>query len=64
MANITYTEQDLPSILIEMASYIQDCDEEQKLGYLKELSQSGLFHDAIGKVERISEIDIQVVEEY
>lgn len=43
----------LPSILEEMANYAQQCiddDDDSVYGYFDEIVETGLFHDAVGKV--------------
>lgn len=59
-----YSVGSLEVILEEMASYVQSLTIEEKTNYFKEIIQSGLFHDAIGKVVEIKENEVVVVEEY
>lgn len=43
----------LPSILEEMANYVQQCiddDDDSVYDYFNEIVETGLFHDAVGKV--------------
>ena len=43
----------LPSILEEMANYAQPCiddDDDSVYDYFNEIVETGLFHDAVGKV--------------
>lgn len=43
----------LPSILEEMANYAQQCiddDDDSVYDYFNEIVETGLFHDAVGKV--------------
>lgn len=43
----------LPSILEEMANYAQQCiddDDDSIYDYFNEIVETGLFHDAVGKV--------------
>ena len=43
----------LPSILEEMANYTQQCiddDDDSVYDYFNEIVETGLFHDAVGKV--------------
>lgn len=42
-----YTQEQLAEILREMASYVESC---QDYSYFQEIVNTGLFHDAIGKV--------------
>lgn len=59
-----YSVGSLEVILGEMASYVQSLTIEETTNYFKEIIQSGLFHDAIGKVVEINENEVVVVEEY
>lgn len=59
-----YSVGSLEVILEEMASYVQSLTIEETTNYFKEIIQSGLFHDAIGKVVEINENEVVVVEEY
>lgn len=62
---VTYTDDCLYDILVDMVSYVQSCQEPtERMAYLKEIAQTGLFHDAIGKVVEINENEVVVVEEY
>ena len=54
----------LEVILEEMLSYVQSLTIEERTNYFKEITQSGLFHDAIGKVVEIKENEVVVVEQY
>jgi hypothetical protein len=57
---ISFWEFEKPFILQEIESYIQGCNEEEREEYNKELNEvkhdflklteSGVFHDAIGQV--------------
>ena len=57
---IAFWEFEKPFILKEIESYIQNCNEDEREDYYKELNEvkdnflklteSGVFHDAIGKV--------------
>lgn len=60
----TYSVDILEVILEEMASYVQSLTMEEKTNYFKEITQSGLFHDAIGKIVEIKESEVVVVDEY
>ena len=59
-----YSVGSLDVILEEMASYVQSLTIEETTNYFKEITQSGLFHDAIGKVVELKENEVVVVEEY
>lgn len=59
-----YNQKDLETILREMADYAQYNGEEIRTLYLDELSNCGLFHDAIGRVCARINRDILVTEEY
>ena len=59
-----YSVGSLEVILEEMANYIKSLTIEEKTNYFKEIIQSGLFHDGIGKVVEIKENEVVVVEEY
>lgn len=62
---ITYTDDCLVDILVDMVSYVQSCQEPtERMAYLKEIAQTGLFHDAIGKVIEVTEKEIVVTIEY
>ena len=45
-----YDESHLIEVLVKMVEYAMDCSNEEKRSYLKNLANTGLFHDAIGKV--------------
>ena len=49
---IKYNPTELPALLAEMASYATECiaNGNDCKDYFAELAQTGLFHDAIGKV--------------
>ena len=55
---------DLEDLLDTMKSYLQSCDKEERNRYFHELSNLGLFHDAIGKVVMKDEDIIYVAVEY
>ena len=75
-----YTELDKVNLLIEIEEYIEQCpSEEEKKDYRKELyevkdgdfltlCESGVFHDAIGKVVNVREnwgkMEVEVETEY
>lgn len=61
----TYTEVNLEDILTDMVSYVYaNTTQEERINYIKELAQTGLFHDAIGKVVVIKNNKIIVEDEY
>lgn len=61
----TYREVNLEDILTDMVMYVNVItNQEERMNYLKELAQTGLFHNAIGKVVGIKDSEINVVEEY
>lgn len=64
MGNLIYKAKDLKDILIIMQSYIESANNEDKNAYLQELSMTGIFHDAIGKVVDKTTSDIIVNTEY
>ncbi len=59
-----YTDDCLIDILNEMISYAQECHAQERMDYLRELAQVGLFHNAIGKVTEINDTEIKVITEY
>lgn len=76
---IFYTELDYTDILVEIEEYIEQCpSEEEKKEYRKELHEvkedflalceSGVFHDAMGKVVNVREnrggMEVEVETEY
>lgn len=50
MAKEVYTEKEIEVVLTIMQYYLGSCSKEERCNYLIELSNTGLFHDAIGKV--------------
>lgn len=64
----TYTKDDLKNILSQMVDYIDNTEEDINEQYFLEISNSGLFHDAIGKIKKISKqndtTQIEVLEDY
>lgn len=62
---VTYTEDCLVDILVDMVSYVQSCQEPtERMAYLKEIAQTGLFHDAIGKMIDVTDTEVVVTIEY
>lgn len=59
-----YDESHLIEVLVKMVGYAMDCSNEEKRIYLKDLANTGLFHDAIGKVLEIKDGNVLVTEEY
>ena len=59
-----YDESHLIELLVKMVGYAMDCTSEEKRSYLKDLANTGLFHDAIGKVLEITNDKVLVTEEY
>ena len=75
MENIIYTSNDMDSILSDIQSYIeQTSDENEKIQYTNELNETknnwdslietGVFHDAIGKVVNKKSNEVEVAVEY
>ena len=68
MVTKTYTKHDLKDILSQMQDYLDNTDDEMIEGYFLEISNSGLFHDAIGQIKKTSKqndtTQIEVLEEY
>ena len=62
MKHEIYKAEDLELILETMASYIAPLSNEEKTNYLIELADTGLFHDAIGKVIEKNESIITINE--
>lgn len=59
-----YDESHLVEVLVKMVGYAMNCSNEEKHSYLKDLANTGLFHDAIGKVVEIANDKVIVTEEY
>lgn len=57
----TYEGENLASILREMASYVEGC---RDTSYFQEIINTGLFHDACGKVEWICGDEATVSTDY
>lgn len=55
---------DLADIVGEVISYLEDTDESSLEGYFLELTNTGLFHDAIGMVVRRTNNSVIVENEY
>ena len=55
---------DLADIVGEVISYLEDTDESSLEGYFMELTNTGLFHDAIGMVVRRTNNSVIVETEY
>ena len=75
MENIIYTSNDMDLILSDIQSYIeQTSDENERIQYTNELNEtkdnwdslieSGIFHDAIGKVVNKKSNEVEVAIEY
>ena len=75
MENIIYTSNDVDLILSDIQSYIeQTSDENEKIQYTNELNEAknnwdslietGVFHDAIGKVVNKKSNEVEVAIEY
>lgn len=60
----TYAPNDLGAILTEMQSYIQSADQESIIAYFVEIANTGLFHDAVGKIVQVRGFSIDVTTEY
>ena len=57
----------LPSILEEMANYAQQCiddDDDSIYDYFNEIVETGLFHDAVGKVTGSSNGSVTFLTDY
>lgn len=59
-----YDESHLIDVLVKMVGYAMDCSNEEKRSYLRDLANTGLFHDAIGKVLEITNDKVLVTEDY
>lgn len=58
----TYERDDLASILREMASYVESCEDTS---YFQEIVNTGLFHDAVGRVEYwMGDVEVTVSTDY
>jgi hypothetical protein len=55
---------DLADIVCEVVSYLEDTDESSLEGYFNEITNTGLFHDAIGKVIERRGLSVTVETEY
>jgi hypothetical protein len=75
MENIIYTSNDMDLILSDIQSYIeQTSDENERIQYTNELNETknnwdslietGVFHDAIGKVVNKKSNEVEVAIEY
>lgn len=75
METIIYNISDKETIIAEILSYIeQTSDENERIQYTKELNdtkdnwdsliESGIFHDAIGKVINKKSNEVEVAIEY
>ena len=60
----TITYEDLATIVGEVFSYLEDTDESSIKGYFEELTNTGLFHDAIGMVVERGNLSVVVETEY
>ena len=60
----TYNIEDLSFVLRVMASYLDGCTESETQGYFQEIVNTGLFHDAMGKVVSQSESEVVVTTDY
>lgn len=58
------TCDDLADIVCEVVSYLEDTDESSLEGYFNEITSTGLFHDAIGKVIERKGLSVTVETEY
>lgn len=58
------SKEDLSGILMEMASYIESTDDGALADYFYEISTTGLFHDAIGKIVYREEGSVTTISEY
>ena len=56
--------EDLATIVGEVVSYLEDTDESSIKGYFEELTNTGLFHDAIGLVVGRDDLSVVVETEY
>lgn len=59
-----YDESHLIEVLVKMVGYAMNCSNGEKRSYLKDLANTGLFHDAIGKVLEMKDGNVLVTEEY
>lgn len=64
MRTKAYAHTDLEDILRQMIDYLEDQQDEERESYLKDLAYCGLFHDAIGEIEKIEDGSITVLLEY
>lgn len=62
---VTYETDQLAEILKEMASYIENTNEhDEKQYFFEQITQTELFHDAIGKIVDQNEDEVTVTTEY
>lgn len=64
MAQEKIAPKNLEQILETTLSYLSSCTIEEKYNYLREFAQTGLFHDAIGKLVMIDADSITIETEY
>lgn len=58
----TIIKEELYFVLQEMAEYVRNCEDCEKSNYLVELSATGLFHDVMGKVVKVTDNNEVIVE--
>lgn len=63
---VNYSPKDIKRVLVMMAEYALECEEEQELQYyFEQMTATGLFHDAVGKVvEQDGLGNVSVITEY
>lgn len=61
-----YSPKDIKDVLTMMAEYALGCEEEQELQYyFEQITATGLFHDAVGKVIEQDEFgNVSITTEY
>ena len=59
------TKENLAEVLEEMAAYVEsEGIDEFTEGYFEEITKTGLFHDAVGKIVARENGSVTVVTEY
>lgn len=64
MAQEKIKAKELEQVLETTLSYLTSCSQEEKYSYLREFAQTGLFHDAIGKLVTIDADCVTIETEY
>lgn len=64
MAKSFIPYEDIEFTLEDIKSYLLSCTDTERKAYTQELAQTGIFHDAIGKVIDVQDNGIVVLTEY